>query len=282
MILFTVCANFFELFFETPMLPLRLAFHPVRAPPKHYSSNTQQPRLSHVPVHNSSRSEPPADLEERIFARIEWARVEDQVGQRRRRRVRQALLTSAAALLVVVAGLALYPRFFMPTVPIEPVAFSETAPGIEADASLIAHTRGTEIRLVASGLEDGQTYTVALLNEGGDRVPSGTFIGTSGRPVECNLNAALLRPDVSGLEVRGAGDELLLYAELPEQARGASAGGILSWISPSLWDSAGGRTRARGDPQSRGPFVGRGRGKAEGGLLRDRDRPRVEQHRGRR
>ena len=179
---------------------------------------------------------PPAGLEERTFARIERARAEDQVGQRRRRRARQALLASAAALLVVVAGLALYPRFFMPTVPIEPVAFSETAPGIEAEASLISHTWGTETRMVASGLEDGQTYTVALLDEDGYQVPSGTFIGTSERPVECNLNAALLRPDVAALEVRGAGDELLLYADLPEQeAQVASSGGVLSWISPSTW-----------------------------------------------
>lgn len=126
----------------------------------------------------------PSDLEERTFARIEQARVQDlerasvqdQVGQRLRRLVSRPALAVAASLLIVVAGFALYPRLFAPRVPIEPVAFSETAPGVEAEANLIDHTWGTETILVVSGLEDGETYKLTLRNEDGASVPSGAFI----------------------------------------------------------------------------------------------------------
>ncbi|CAA9488857.1 MAG: hypothetical protein AVDCRST_MAG25-3245 [uncultured Rubrobacteraceae bacterium] len=165
--------------------------------------------------------EPPADLEERTFARIERERSRDRASARRQGLFRRTALAAAAA-LIVVAGLVLYPRLFAPEVPIEPVGFSEVAPGVEAEAGLIAHAWGTETRLTASGLRDGQTYRVTLLSEDGTQVPSGAFIGTADKPLECNLNAALLRQNVAGLEVRSANGELMLYAELAEDAPSAT------------------------------------------------------------
>ena len=162
--------------------------------------------------------EPPADLEGQIFARIEQAREQDRFGHRRRWPVRRAALAAAAALLIVVAGLALYPRLFAPEVPIERIGFSEIAPGVEAEAGLIPHAWGIETRLTATGLRDGQAYRVTLLSEDGTQVPSGAFIGTADKPLECKLNAALLRQDAAGLEVRSADGELMLYAEFPEDA----------------------------------------------------------------
>ncbi|HEV8044589.1 MAG TPA: zf-HC2 domain-containing protein [Rubrobacter sp.] len=167
---------------------------------------------------------PPADLLERTLSRVEQARqTEDELQLRRRNRLirRSAFAAVAAALLVVIGSFALIPKITGP--PLEPVAFSETPPGVEAEANLIDHTWGTETILVVSGLEDGKTYRLTLRNEDGEAVPSGAFIGTGDQPVECRMNAALLREEATGLEVRTTEGDLVLEADLPEEAPDQSA-----------------------------------------------------------
>ena len=167
----------------------------------------------------SEEPRPPADLLERTLARVDQARrTEDELQRRRRNRLigRSALASAAAALLVAVGLFALLPRLTGP--PMEPVAFSGAPAGVEAEADLIDHTWGTETILVASGLEDGQAYELVLRDEEGGAVPSGAFIGTGDEPLECRMNAALLREDATGLEVRTAGGDVVLEAELPAGA----------------------------------------------------------------
>ena len=162
---------------------------------------------------------PPSDLLERTLSRVEQARrTEDELQRRRRNRLlwRSAFAAVAATLLIVIGSFVLVPMIAGP--PLEPVAFSETPPGVEAEANLIDHTRGTETILVVSGLEDGKTYELALRDEDGAYVPSGAFIGTGEQPVECRMNAALLREEVTGLEVRTTEGVLVLEADLPEEA----------------------------------------------------------------
>lgn len=171
-----------------------------------------------TPERIASEEAPPVDLRDRVLA---------QIGRERRfRRWRQSgrwlgrsSLAAAAAALFVAIGFFLLPRLLAPEVPLEPVAFSREAPGVEAEANLIDHTWGTETRLVVSGLKEGQTYEVALENEDGEEVPSGAFIGTGDEPIECNLNAALLRENATGLEVSSANGELILYADLSGNAQ---------------------------------------------------------------
>ena len=76
----------------------------------------------------------------------------------------------------------------------------------------------------SSGLKKGQTYRVILLSEDGEEVPSGAFIGTGSEPVECNLNAALLRENAIGLVVRSANGEVMLRADLSESAGSPPSG----------------------------------------------------------
>lgn len=161
---------------------------------------------------------PPSDLMERTFAAIDQARrTEDELQRRRRNRLirRSAFAAVAAALLVAIGVFALLPKITGP--PLEPVAFSEVPAEVEAEANLIDHTWGTETILVVSGLEDGETYRLTLRDEDGEAVPSGAFIGTGEQPVECRMNAALLREDATGLEVRTAEGDLVLGADLPEE-----------------------------------------------------------------
>jgi hypothetical protein len=161
---------------------------------------------------------PPADLLERTLSRVGQARrTEDELRRKRRNRLirRAAFAAVAVALLVAIGLFALVPKITGP--PLEPVAFSEAPAGVEAEANLIDHTWGTETILVVSGLEDGETYRLTLRDEDGEAVPSGAFIGTGEQPVECRMNAALLREEATGLEVRTAEGDLVLGADLPEK-----------------------------------------------------------------
>ena len=101
--------------------------------------------------------------------------------------------------------------------PQEPLAFSEVAGGVEAEGSLIPHTWGTEANLLVEGLDEGRNYRAAFTTSGGTEVPAGTFIGTEAQPVDCNLNAAVLREDATRLEVRTMEGELVLEADLPKE-----------------------------------------------------------------
>ena len=157
---------------------------------------------------------PPADLLERTLSRIDEARDSEFTRRRRLRRQRSALAAAVAVLLVAVGLLVVLPQLNAP--PQEPLAFSEVASGVEAEGSLIAHTWGIEANLLIEGLEDGRNYRVTFTKAGGTEVPAGTFIGTDAQPVDCNLNAAVLRENATQLTVRTMDGEMILDADLPD------------------------------------------------------------------
>ncbi len=157
------------------------------------------------PAHLDDHDEPPVALEQRILA----------AAHRRRSTPWTAIATAAAsAVVLAVAGLVTFSRTDPPPVPREPVTFAAAEPFEVLQADLIPHTWGTELELLVSGVEDGVTYTVAFLDEGGDRVDAGSFLGVADRPVDCRMNAALLRDDATGVEVRDASGAIVAEAEL--------------------------------------------------------------------
>ena len=175
---------------------------------------------------------PPGDLEESTLAPI----LGEIYRARRRRGGFQWSGLAAAAICVVVIGLAGLTWFVGPAVALEPLSFS-VARGVEdVRGGLIAHDWGTEIRLVVSGAQDGQTYRVTLVSEDGERVGSGTFIGAGDEPVSGTFNAALLRKDAAKLEVHTPGGEPVFFATLPEEPRDVVRDwplfGILPWADP--------------------------------------------------
>jgi Putative zinc-finger len=176
---------------------------------------------------------PPGDLEESTLAPILG---EIHRARRRRRQFRWSAL-AAAAICVVAIGLAGFTWLLEPAVALEPLSFS-VEPGMEVEGNLIEHDSGTEIRLVVSGLRDGQTYRVTLVSEDGERVNAGTFIGIGDKQLRGTFKAALLREDVDRLEVRTAGGELVFFAKLPEEPRVKVRDwplfGILPWADPGL------------------------------------------------
>ncbi len=184
---------------------------------------------------------PPEDLQESTLAPILGKMHRER---RHRGRSRWSEL-AAAAICVVAIGLAGFTWLLEPAIAlVEPIPFSVVASGMEVEGNLIAHDSGTEIRLVVSGLRDGQTHRVTLVSEDGERVNSGTFIGMGDRPFRGTFNAALLRKDTERLEVRTPDGKLVFFAILPEEpqvkVRDWPLVGILPWAAPDLQNEAAG------------------------------------------
>ncbi|PPF33369.1 hypothetical protein [Pseudoclavibacter sp. AY1H1] len=142
----------------------------------------------------------------------------------RRRRFGGALLAGVAAvgLLVGVVG-----GFFLPrpeTPPpvgdpgtlgaVEPVDFQGEPAGVEIDGSVVAHTWGTETLLTVTGLPSGEFYSVVVVDATGDDVGSGTFLGSEVE-INCAVNAAALREEVTSVEIRGESGDVVAAAALP-------------------------------------------------------------------
>ncbi|MDO9457646.1 anti-sigma factor [Nocardioides sp.] len=128
------------------------------------------------------------------------------------RRAGLAAVAGAAAAVVLVVGLAIT-RDDPPTeeaAPVPPMELVDVAAyddGVIADAALVNHTWGVEVKLTATGFADGGRYRVLVVGTDGRRYPAGAFVGTGSREMHCNLNSAVLRPDATGFEVRdGRGD----------------------------------------------------------------------------
>ena len=122
-----------------------------------------------------------------------------------------AVAAAITGLAVVIALAVFVPP---PPPPLEPVVLDMVDQRVDADANLIAHTWGTELVLVASGLEDGSTYILTFVGSDGTTVPGGTFVGIGDEPLTCNLTAALLRNDAAGFTVTTPDGTLVLEADL--------------------------------------------------------------------
>ena len=151
------------------------------------------------------------------------AGLEDRIVRAVRREARQTSFSNwtrvLAPVAAAVAAVGLFVVLQQPAAPpTEPVAVAVDEQGVEATASLIAHTWGTEIILVAEGLEDGGRYKVWFERADGRTVPAGTFIGIGAKPLTCRLNAALLRADARSFSVTDEKGATVMRATLPEPA----------------------------------------------------------------
>lgn len=138
------------------------------------------------------------------------------LAERRRRPLGHFFLAVAAAIALLAVGMGIgsqaFPRV-APGAPFETVAFEQVPGGVDASGRLIAHTWGTEIQLIVTGLDDGQEYRASFYGDDGVEIDGGTFIGISG-PMVCNLNAAILRPDVTTLRISTDDGVTVLEADL--------------------------------------------------------------------
>lgn len=152
-------------------------------------------------------------------------------GQRLGRQRRSAGLAVAAAIVGVVVGsgvvLGVDAYRQDPTNPpaaitgppgtlgaYEQVGFTTEVPSVDIEGGLVAHTWGTETVLEMDGISDRGPYEVVLVDRSGVERPSGTFLG-SYITIECRMNAAVLRQDVTDIEIRTSGGAVLARAQLP-------------------------------------------------------------------
>lgn len=148
----------------------------------------------------------PDDLGERVTVAVAAERTARGRSRRARLGVVAAASAGAAATIAVLVMRALAPD----PVPLEPVAVTVEQPGVVADADLVNHTWGVEIKLAATGLEAGATYRVSMLTDDGQERAAGEFVGTGSAPMRCNLNSSVLRPHAVGFVVfDDAGTEII-------------------------------------------------------------------------
>lgn len=151
---------------------------------------------------------PPADLGETILA---------SVRHRERQRDRERWVGRAGAGLLAAAVLA--GVFFLgiqaapapATPPVIAMSVQQVAGGVQAEAGLVRHTWGTELKLRATGLSEG-SYTVTFVRADGSRVPGGTFIGTGTNTLNCSLNGALPLEQTTEIVVTDASGTVVVDA----------------------------------------------------------------------
>ncbi|PPF09700.1 hypothetical protein [Rathayibacter sp. AY1A5] len=167
-------------------------------------------------------AEPSPELRSRIAA-LAGERPERGESLRAPRRRAVLAVAAAAALLVVggVAGAALRSAEERPVAgppgtlgAVEAIAFDERTEGVTLDGSLVAHTWGTETILRGTGFALGESYDLVLVTGSGERLPSGSFLGSSAE-LDCEMNAAVLRESVAAVEITDAGGALVASAALP-------------------------------------------------------------------
>ena len=149
----------------------------------------------------ATRVDQPPHLEERVTAGVRAAARAD----RRRQVLRSAALLgvgAAAASAVLAATVGLDGDERSPAVPLEAVEVQVEEAGVEADADLVAHTWGVEVKLTATGFRPGGRYRVVVLGQDGRTYAAGGFVGTGAAEMHCNLNSTVLRERASGFEIR--------------------------------------------------------------------------------
>jgi len=150
-------------------------------------------------------------------------RIEEEEAPARPRRGRLALAVGAVAASVAVGALGatlLQGAGERPVAgppgtlgAVETIAFEEST-AVDVEGSVIAHTWGTETVLRASGFAVGESYDLVLVTESGERLPSGSFLG-SAVEIDCEMNAAVPRDAVAAVEIVAAGGDVVASAELP-------------------------------------------------------------------
>ena len=151
-----------------------------------------------------------------LGARIEAEIKTERTRRRRRTAVQRALMGTAASLILVltfVAGGALTSDDSPSPVPLEAVAVTSEIDGVTADADLVNHTWGVEIKLNVTGLEGGEVYRTTV-QAAGREYPAGEFIGVNDVEIHCNMNSAVLRDDATGFTVWDSKGRAVLSADL--------------------------------------------------------------------
>ncbi|MGQ0575632.1 MAG: anti-sigma factor family protein [Pseudonocardia sp.] len=126
--------------------------------------------------------------------------------------VRTVPLAAAAAAVLVAAVAGFGTAALAGAVPQEAVAVRALDPDVRAQAGLVPHTWGMEVKLVATGFDPGMRYRVTVTDDAGRTVGAGEFLGTGMQEMRCNLNSSVLRAVAATVQVTDAGGRVVLDA----------------------------------------------------------------------
>lgn len=149
------------------------------------------------PLAAGTADQVPADLIDRVTDAV----ATERAARGRSRFARLGLVAAASAAVAATIAVLVMRGLAPAPVPLEAVAVTVDESGVVADADLVNHTWGVEIKLEASGLQAGATYRVSILTDDGDARPAGEFVGTGAALMHCNLNSSVLRPHAVGFVV---------------------------------------------------------------------------------
>jgi hypothetical protein len=162
--------------------------------------------------------DPPPRLKERI--------VEEVFGESERgvRPGNPALVAAAAITVALLIGtVSLFTVFSDSGNPPglgdeEPISFASEPGGVRVvEASVVAHTWGTELLMEVEGLREGEVYSVEIEREDGTTAPGGTMIGVGENPIDCALNAAVLRQNAEAITIADSSGEVILRSRLEDR-----------------------------------------------------------------
>ena len=103
-----------------------------------------------------------------------------------------------------------------PQPPLEAISL-EVAQGDDVtveSANLVAHTWGVELRIVAVGFAEGETFTAEFRTDDGALVPAGEFRGVGSAEMTCFLQSASMREDVTQVVVTDDTGHTVLSSDL--------------------------------------------------------------------
>lgn len=151
----------------------------------------------------------PPELGDRVVGRIQRQRQERDRRRLARRAVGGLLVAASLAAAFGIGTWWAGPRNDPPVVAVD-LRVADRA--VAADAGLVKHTWGTELKLTATGLVDGASYRVTFVTEDGTRVDGGTFLGTGARPLRCSMNGALPIDDAARVSIADAAGTVVMDA----------------------------------------------------------------------
>jgi len=157
------------------------------------------------------REAPPPDLGDQVLQTVRRRRRAAARRSRWRRAGGGVLVAASLAAAFGVGSWFTGPRTDPPVIA---VALNLDQPGLTADAGLVRHTWGTELKLAARGLAPGGSYAVTFVRDDGERVSAGSFLGTGADPVRCSVNAALPVVQARELMISDASGAMVMDARL--------------------------------------------------------------------